>query len=466
MERILTCGAARRCVNPPEDIVLRTHRKPDRDTSCADDLYVRVLALGDGTETFLIISYDSGYSCIDDQLEEIEKTYQIRSDNVMIFDTHSHSKLYGGYQFGRLPPNPRKHYQEFYSWPQEEQDAMNRYGEMTRRLMLEAVGEALQTMRPARMGHAKGQSFINTCRNQRYVVEEPDGSLRELYTVGVNYEQKIDHTVFVMQFNDAETGRPIAFFMNYPVHNCVMINNHCGAHGKKAFSGDIGGNCCLYMEQKYPGCTALWSSGPAGNINPIFGTEAVYPDPMTGEPKQYHTTGAEIGPVILKMLSARHFQDIMETVRSIDHWTDKTELASAVEISKTPGYDGKNEIHEDLYKIRLQNLRIGDVALLGFSGELYDSFGQMIHALSPMKNTVIVTHAGVGTCQSEYILDDWALEHSDPVEQRQKNGPRDGDGDRKGLSSCIVGTEHSQIVPGYLKQSLKTHVLSLFDKTL
>lgn len=466
MEKKLYCGAALRKVNPPLDVIKRIHRKPDRDVSFVDDLFLRVIAISDGETRFLLISYDSGYSCIDDQFNAIYEKFGIPSDNVMVFDCHSHTKLYGGYQFGNLPPNPRKHYQEFFTWPQEEQDAMYEYGDMTRALMLDAVEEALNNLRPAKMGHAKGESFVNVCRNQRYVVEQPDGSLEECYTVGYAHEHPIDHTVFVIKFDDAETGAPIAFFINYPVHNCVMIDNHSGVNGKKAWSGDIGGNCSQYMEAKFPGSVAMWSSGPAGNINPIYGTELFYPDPMTGAPMRLHTEGAEIGLIMLKMLSTQHFADVLDTVRKINRMTDRTELKSTVEISKTPGLDGDNVEHEDLYKIRLQLLRIGDTALMGFSGELYDSYGKYIREISPMKNTVLVTHVAVGSCQSEYILSDWVFEHSASAEERQQFGPRDGDAQRKGLSTCIVGTEHSQIVPGYLKDSFKKHTLSMFDKVL
>ncbi|MDR3342365.1 MAG: hypothetical protein LBT14_06175 [Treponema sp.] len=466
MEKQLYCGAARRKVNPWDDIIRRLHRKPERDVSFVDDLFLRVIAVCDGETKFLIIAYDSGYSCIDDQFAAIYERFGISSENVMVFDCHSHTKLYGGYQFGNLPPNPRKHYQEFYSWPQEEQDAMNEYGDFTRGQMLEAVGEALANLRPAKMGHAKGESYINVCRNQRYVIEQPDGSLKETYTIGVDPAAPIDHTVFVMRFDDIETGEPIAFFINYPVHNCVMIDNHSGENGKKAWSSDIGGNCSQFMEKKYPCCTAIWSSGPAGNINPIFGTEMLYPDPMTGAPTQMYSHGTELGIVMLKMLATRHFADIMDTVRKIRHMTDKTELKCAVEISETPGIDGDNVVHEGLYKVRMQMLRIGDVALLGLSGELYDSFGKFIREISPMKNTVLVTHVAIGTAQSEYILDDWAFEHSPSAGQRQKLGPRDGDAGRKGLATCIVGMEHTQIVSGYLKKSFKKHTLSLFDRIL
>ena len=185
MEKQLYCGSALRVVNPPEDVIKRIHRKPDRSTTILDNLCVRVIAIGDGETKFLLISYDSGYSCIDDQFAEIEKNFGIPSEHVMIFDCHSHTKLYGGYQFGNLPPNPRRHYQEFYTWPQEEQDAMNEYGQMTRKLMIDAVREALANMVPARMGHAKGESYINVCRNQRYEIELPDGTVEERYSLDI-----------------------------------------------------------------------------------------------------------------------------------------------------------------------------------------------------------------------------------------------------------------------------------------
>jgi hypothetical protein len=146
-------------------------------------------------------------------------------------------------------------------------------------------------------------------------------------------------------------------------------------------------------------------------------------------------------------------------------------MKCVIEMSETPGLDGENVVYEGLYKVRMQTLRIGDVALLGVSGELYDSFGKLIREISPLKDTVIVTHCAFGVVISEYILDDWAFEHSAPPEERMSMGPRDQKEGWVGtqlpnLADCIVGTEHSQIVPGYLTDSFTKHTLSIFEKIL
>jgi len=467
MEKQLCCGAARRCVNPYKEII---ERISGRDDTFLDSLYIRVIAIGDGEKKCLLIAYESGYSPIEEQFAAIEERFGIPEEQVMLFDCHSHTKLYGEKE-GRTTMNPRKRFHLYQDWPKDERDAMKEYGLFAREQMLDGIEEALEHMRPARMGHAKGESYINVNRNQRYVIEQPDGTLKEHYTIGVDPSAPIDHTVFVMKFEDIETKEPIAFFINYPVHNCAAIGNNVGKDGARAWSSDIGGNCSQYMEDKFKGCVAMWASGPAGNINPMICNQIVYPDPMTGAPTRYVPKDPELATVVLKMLSTRHFADIMSTVRKIDHMTERTELKFAIEVSETPGLDENNVVHEDLYKVRMQTIRIGDVALLGVSGELYDSFGKLIRETSPMKNTVIVTHCAFGMIISEYILDDWAFEHSVSPEERMGMGPRDQKegwvGTKlPGLVDCIIGTEHSQIVPGYLAKSFEKHTLSLFDKVL
>ena len=467
MEKQLFCGAAKRCVNPYKEVI---DRIPGRDDTFLDSLYIRVIAISDGEKKCLLIAYESGYNIIEEQFAAIEERFGIPEEQVMIFECHSHTKLYGEKE-GRTTINPRKRFHLYDDWPQEEKDAMKEYGLFARAQMLDAVEEALANMRPARMGHASGQSYVNVCRNQRYMIEQPDGSVKEHYAVGVDPSAPIDHTVFVMKFEDVETSKPIAFFINYPVHNCAAIGNNAGKDGARAWSSDIGGNCSQFMEEKFQGCVAMWSSGQAGDINPVLCNQVMYPDPMTGAPTRYIPEDPELAVVALKMMATRHFADIMHTVRKIDHMTVKTELKFAIEVSETPGLDGENVVHEDLYKVRMQNVRIGDVALLGVSGELYDSFGKEIREISPMKNTVIVTHCAMGVIISEYILDDWVFEHSAPAEERMKMGPRDQKegwvGTKlPGLADCIIGTEHSQIVPGYLSKSFEKHTLSLFDKVL
>jgi hypothetical protein len=154
MEKPLYCGAARRNVNPYKEVI---ERLPGRDDTFLDDLHIRVIAVSDGEKKFLLIAYESGYNYIHEQFSAIYERFGIPEEQVMIFDCHSHTKLYGEHE-GRSTENPRKRFHLFSEWPQEELDAMREYGLFARAKMLEAIEEALAGLRPARKGHAKGES--------------------------------------------------------------------------------------------------------------------------------------------------------------------------------------------------------------------------------------------------------------------------------------------------------------------
>lgn len=474
MNKKLYCGAAKRDVTPAKNIL---NRLPGRSNTILDRLYVRAIALGDGEKKYLMICFDSGRPHIQKLYAELEKSTGLGSDDILITHTHTHSGI-SIEPTGSLPPNPRKRFHLFENWPKDQQDAMTEYGEFTTIQCVEAAVEALENMRPAKMGHAKGESFINVNRNQHFNIEQPDGSIKVHYATGVEPTHPIDHTLFVMKFVDAETEEPIAFFINYPVHCCVLISNPCGENGKVATSGDIAGNCSHYMEAKFPDSIAMWCSGAAGDINPIMGCQMVYPDPMTGEPKRIYSKHPELGLSMLKMLSTRHFADIMEVQRKIDRLTDKTEIITTVEWSETPGLDEFNVEHEGLYKVRMHAIRINDVVLIGVSGEMWDSYAKLVKDTSPFKDTYIINQTAFGLARSEYIIDDWGFEHSASPAKRMEMGPRDfpkNDNDPKAehvmkfdgkIDDCMVGTEHTQIVPGYLSESFREHTLNIAEKLL
>lgn len=458
MENKLYCGAARRIVTPPEALLPNLRGNVGAEFNAVlDDLNVRVIALGDGTTKALIICFESGYPCNDELFERIEQTYHIPPENVMLLQTHVHAApmINGAINCGVI--NPRKHVNNFLEYPEEVQKATISYVEFLMEQMFSAIDEAIASMRPARMGHEQGESLINVCRNQCYT--SPDGRDAK-YALGADAAVPIDHTLFVMRFETLD-GKPIAFFINYPVHNCVMVFNHCGKDGKGAISSDISGRACRYLEQEFDGCVALWTSGAAGDINPVFGNELFYPDPVTGGPIQLETKGGEIANAILEVLSARHYADILSVIRKIEYTTDRTQINGVIEWSATPGVDGQDHIVEDLYQVRLHLLRVGDVGLFGASGELFDSLGRLIKETSPMKHTVVLNHDARDLANSEYIYDDEAFRHSPGLVQSTADAIPNSS-----LGGGIVAINHSQMVPGYFPDSLKRHTRSMFEKVL
>lgn len=474
MKKQLLCGAASRIINPWSELTVLF---PGYSDTILDDIRVRVICLSDTEEKYFIMSFGTAVPNAKDLCREIENKLHISSDHTTFFAVPNHSVIPCMDEALNIP-NPRKQFHKVTEWPKERQDGMHAYSDFIIEKAIEAAKEAEASLRPARMGHATGESYVNVSRNQRFSLEQPDGSVREHYATGVEPRKEVDHSLFLMKFVDAATQEPIAFLINYAMLGMVTISNNLGKDGKMAITGDVPGKCCDYMEEKYPGSVALWSCGAAGNANPVMSLQMSYPDPETGRPQRLFAKDPEVGLIMLKLLSTRLFADIMETLRSINHYSENTKLGCEIEWSETPGYDENNKIVEGLYKVRMQGLRVGDVLLLGVSGNMYSSIAEQLVEASPFRYTRFITVHGGNLANSEYLLDDWVFEHSVPVEERMKMGPRDMPHDNNDpkaervmkfdgkIDDCIVGTEHSQIVPGTLVPSLKIHTTSISEKLL
>lgn len=474
MNRQLLCGAASRVINPWPEL---TTLFPGYSDTILDDIRVRVICLSDGEDRYFVMSFGTSVPDAKDLCREIEDKIGVPSDHVSFFAVPNHSVIPCMDETVNVP-NPRKQFHKVSEWPEERREGMHAYSDFIIARAVEAAQEAATALRPAKMGHGLGESYVNVSRNQHFNVEDQDGSVKVHYATGVELAGEVDRTLFLMEFVDANTEEPIAFLINYAMLGMVTISNNLGKDGKMAITGDVPGKCCGYMEAKYPGSVALWSCGAAGNANPVMSLQMSYPDPKTGKPERLYAKEPEAGLIMLQLLSARLFADIMEIKRSIGHFSLHTCLKSMIEWSETPGYDENNDIIENLYKVRMQGLRVGDVLLLGVSGNMYNSIAREIRECSLFRHTCIITVHGGNLANSEYLLDDWVFDHSAPVEERMKMGPRDMPHDNNDpgaervmkfdgkIDDCIVGTEHSQIVPGTLVPSLKKHTLSISEKLL
>jgi neutral ceramidase len=441
----LYCGASRGVITPPEDLIPNLRGLGDRPFGgVLDELFVRAIAVGSGETQALLIAFDLDKAPYPGEtLAKISASTRVPEENIFFFSIHTHTAPITGYR-------PEEPINNVLLKAAQVQKATAKYEELVSEMTLKVVDEAIGSMRQARMGFAYEKSYINVNRIQDYEYKDENGELHSECCLGVNPQIPVDRTLFVMKFEDFN-GQPIAFFMNYPVHNCVMIANKC-CGGKMGISGDIGGNVCRFMEEKLDGCTAVWSSGAAGDVNPIISNEIYYPDPMTGRPVE-SCMGGGLSPV-LQMLATRHFADAMKAVRKIVCTTEAAPIAGMVTWSFTPGRhvvtrdDGTTEIAVgegvDPYEVRLHLMRLGDVAFYGFSGELYSSLGQRIKEISRMENTILINHDATLVARSGYIFDDETL--------------------ARDISNRLPGHRNSHMLPGYILESLETLTLEMFQK--
>lgn len=437
MSEKLYCGASRKCITPPADLLPHLYGlKGQSFGGVLDDLFLRVLALKKGETTLLLVSYDLDKAPYPREwIEALAQQFGLLEENISYSAIHTHTAPITGPRFYDGPN--RKSIKSH-----EQQEATNRYEDYLFGVLTEAVQEALSSMQVAKFGYACTESYVNTNRNVDYPAKDGGTDC----SVGNNGSGDVDHTLFLARF-ETESGSPIAFFMNYAVHNCVM---HCNTmfDGKLAISSDLGGNISQKLEEQHPGAVALWTSGAAGDVNPVLMNEICYPSVDDGTCVTEQLGGDQT--LFLRILTGRHYMDVTRALQQIKCDQESPRLAGCIQWISTPGrkFPNEEELPESLragekdpdYTVRLQGLRIGEVAICGVSGELYTSFARQIQGQSPFERTLIVNHTACQMANSNYILDDDAI-------------ARDA-----------LGYNHSFIRPGYVTDALREASVKLFSE--
>ncbi len=408
----LLCGAARRIITPPAELLPHLiGLKQCRFAGVIDDLSVRAVVLGNAWKKALLLAFDmTAAPCTEAFLQELSEKTGLEEDCIFFFSTHTHAV-----PFNEIDLEQRDRQSA------ETRQASQAFTRYLHRQALDAATEALKSCVPARMGWAWGESGVNVVRLQEYTYLDEQGHPFPVCGLGADPVRQADRRLFVLRVDDL-TGAPLALLVNYAMHNVTTIWNDFDGRGAMGISSDAGGAVSKMLEREYPGAVAVWSSGAAGDLNPIHLNETILPDPVTGRICEYRPRGLEHALVCLRTVSQRHYADIRTLLRTICCTKTSGEVAGAVSWSVTPGCDCIR--HDDgsaefrigpevpSHTLRLQMIRIGELTLLGAGAELYSSVGRaMLHAAP--ENTVLLTHNASTLCRSHYILDGETLRRCD-----------------------------------------------------
>ena len=418
MEKKLMACTGKRVITPPESLRKDLRGLGGRRFSgvVLRDLYVRVLALRSGEKQALLVGLECDKVPYPDRfiraLSEKTGTGEI---GIMIFSTHIHTAPVCGMRENE-PMNSVENRSP------DERKAEQAYVRFMMDQTVQAAEAAMENLRPVRVGWQEGRSAINVNRMQDYEVERTDGTTGTVTALGVNPDGPVDRALFVMRLEE-ESGQPVAFLMNYAVHNTVMIWADSDGKGGIPISGDLAGTVCALMEKRYPGAVAIWSSGAAGDVNPLWFNEYAFPNEQTGMPDSVSAPGMESAQLALQVLSRRHFADVISTVRRITCEEMTLEGTDAAWIH-TPGRrwvkdeEGSGRYTFDnapAYRVRAQMVLLGNVAFCGFSGELYTTLGWKVKDALQDVHAVVINHVASLLANSGYIFDDdtlHRLEHS------------------------------------------------------
>ncbi len=384
----LRAGAAKVDVTPsPGEL-------PKNSLGVLDRLYARAIVLESGASTAALVTVDAGgvpTPVWDAVTRQVEAELKIPVANVLLTATHTHSA--GGQ---RGPDYVQK--------------------------IVESVRMARQRLAPARVGYGTGVSYINV---NRQIVDPKTGRWWE----GPNYDGPSDKTVAVLTF-ETVTGEPIAVYYNYAVHAVI-------AGQLDQVSGDIPGAASRYVEESFDDkVVALWSSGAAGDQNPIYFQQTY--DLREIRIKDYAARGIDISnamppggegldrknPAVARLMNQQRQmvasmgqflgEEVLHVMRGTARTTTAVPLYGSFTTVSCPGRERTNQGRagfEGTYKdaapveIRLGLLRLGDVMIGAVNAEVFNPIAQRLKQESPYKATMMATLTN-GSARSGYIPDD------------------------------------------------------------
>lgn len=426
MDKQFYCGAARVDITPAQEEISGLFGLMGLGyAGIIDRLSARVIAVQSGDTKALIVAFD-----LDKAPEpltwllELAQHTGIPEERILYFATHTHSAPL-------TTIRPREHNRA----TPEQRECMNRYEAVLHDKLFACADEALANLRPARMGYSLSSSQVSVNRNANFVFTDEQGEKYPFVCEAMNWGTPVDRTLVTVRFEDLQ-GNPIAFFVNFPMHCCLMFLNNYDGEGRMGISGDISGRVSTLVEEKYPDSVAIWSSGAAGDVDPVLFNAVMYPDPKDGHYVKEAFESWKTTEMLLRMIVGWHFKDISEAIESITCDQSEVSIHSALEWSETPSNT------KEPYRIRMQALQLGKVALVGIGGELYNSLGMVLKKASPAEVTAVINHNASLIDDAGYILDDDAIFRAS----------------QKAPTQHFIPGGKTRSKPGFVAESIQKHI--------
>ena len=388
----LRAGAAKVDITPSPGAL------PEQYLGIHDRLYARAIVVDDGERRAALVTVDAGG--IPTELwrsvsARVESELDIPVAHLLLSATHTHS----------APRQTQPEYAE---------------------RIVEAVAQAADALKPARIAWGTGRAYINV---NRTMVDPQTGRWRE----GPNYEGPSDKTVAVVAFTTPD-GEAIAVYYNYAVHGVI-------AGQLDEVSGDIPGASSRYIEEALGGdAVAVWSLGAAGDQNPVYFQQTY--DLRRIRIEDYARRGEDISntmlpggmgldrsnPEVAKLMDQQRQmllsmgqmlgEEVLHVLRAgLERPLGATSIKGRQTSITCPGRrrtdtgrEGAPGTYEagDPVQILLSALSIGDIQFGGVNAEIFNPIAQRYKAESPYKRTMMVTLAN-GTANSGYVPHDAAF---------------------------------------------------------
>ena len=371
------------------DYTPRGPQLPANFTGVLDPIFVRTVVLDNGSTRAALVAIDAG------ALPRAAAELKIPPSQLLMSASHTHSVPF-------------------------------RLDNSVEEIILRSLHEAAGRLQPVRVAYGTGVSYINVNRDR---VDPKTNRWWE----GPNYDGTSDKTVAVVRI-ETPAGKPIAVYYNYAVHGVITGT-------LDMISGDIPGAASRYVEESLgDDAVALWTSGAAGDQNPIYfnqtyelrdiriadyakrGEDISNAMPPGGQGMDRNNPRVKLLMDQQKRMNETLGQMLGEEVlhvlrEGLDKSPADATLRGAQATFSCParqrtdsGRAGNAGAYVDAGQVAigLGALRIGDVYVGTVDAEVYNAIAQRLKRESPFKHTMMATLTN-GMAETGYIPSDDAF---------------------------------------------------------
>ena len=388
MNQELYLGVARKNATPKVGGHLMGYALDVFSESVNDDLTVTAFYFRQGKTHALMISATVCIISIgitERILSEIEKQFGIPHDCCILHATHTHSGPNLGEQVG---------------WGDYDREYLDN---IFLPAIMAAVGEAIEVCEPVTMAVAVGESLIG-CNRRELTVENK-------IILGQNPWGPFDPKMTVISFKNA-SGKPTATIVHYGAHQTASGRNH-------EITRDWSGPMIDTLDNTFGGISAFFN-GPEGDTGPRMPNGRTTGGFVNGEYVSHVRYAMQIGSVaaqdatrIYKQLGGYHSADLSVSKTELkiplsprlplevakERYEEFKRETTNLKGAKANYYRNIIDSYENGYEekpyreLNQTVIRVGEVAFVTFTYELFSEIGMRIARASSIPHTLSLSNA-------------------------------------------------------------------------
>ena len=353
----LRAGLARIDITPTTPVMLAGYAsRKELSQGVHDPLFARAVAFEQNQQRLVLVAVDNCgfYNATAEPLRRAVLTASgLKPSELFLCATHTHSAPALGLDGQKSHSNNVQ------------------YTQGLQGKLVEVVRQALQHLGPIEVGTGSGSSPVGA--NRREVVTDKEG--RPKVILGRNPGRVTDREVQVLKLVRPDAQSIAGVIFAYNTHSTALGGRN------NIVSGDVHGLATQFLENYYgPAATAAGFAGASGNIDPWYRV-------LSG----FKTNNGWIPePILLGTLLGEEVVHVSDGIGTV---LTNTTIKTAWKSISVPAKSGDEESATGATaSINITVAILGDIAFVGWGGEVFNEIGKAVKEKSPFRQTFVLTH--------------------------------------------------------------------------